>query len=87
MPAIESSRKAPDELARLGSELFEHRVRPILQPEDEGKFVAIDVRSGDHEMDVDDYTAVTRLRRRRPDAEIWLERAGQRAAYRMRRVG
>jgi hypothetical protein len=73
-----------EELARLGAEVFDRQVRPILQPEDDGKFVAIDVDTGDHEINEDDYAAVTRLRTRRPAAEVWLGRVGQPAAYRMR---
>jgi hypothetical protein len=69
----------------MGTELFERQVRPALRPEDDGKFVAIDIDAGDYEVDEDDYTAVTRLRRRRPNAEIWLGRVGQPAAYHMRR--
>ena len=83
MPATESQR-TPDELARLGGEVFDRQVRPSLRPEDDGKFIAIDIGTGDHEIDEDDYTAVTRLRARRPSAEIWLGRIGQPAAYRMR---
>jgi hypothetical protein len=74
----------PEELARLGSEAFDRYVRPGLRPEDDGKFVAIDIDTGDHEIDEDDYSAVMRLRTRRPAAEIWLGRVGQPAAYRMR---
>src|SRR5262249_21557171 len=55
-------RRTPEELARLGSEVFDRHVRPMLRPEDDGKFVAIDVDTGDHEIDEDDYAAVTRLR-------------------------
>jgi hypothetical protein len=74
-----------EELSRLGAEVFDRQVRALLRPEDDGKFVAIDVASGDHEIDADDYAAVTRLRARRPSAEVWLGRVGQPAAYRMRR--
>ena len=84
MPAPESPH-TPDELARLGAEVFDRQVRPALRPEDDGKFVAIDVVTGDHEMDQDDYAAVTRLRARRPSADIWLACVGQPATYRMRR--
>lgn len=84
MPAAQP-RPTPEELARLGSEAFEQHVRPKLRPEDDDQFVAIDIASGDHEIDEDDYAAVTRLRTRRPRAEIWLGRVGQPAAYRMRR--
>jgi hypothetical protein len=84
MPATET-RRSPEELARLGAEAFDRRVRPVLRPDDDGKFVAIDVGSGDFEIDDDDYAAVVRLRKRSPQAEIWLGRVGAPAAYRMGR--
>ena len=84
MPVTEPHR-TPEELARLGAEAFDQHVRPKVRPEDDGKFVAIDVVSGDHEIEEDDCTAVTRLRARRPAADVWLACAGQPATYRMRR--
>ena len=81
----EGSGISPEEVARLGTEMFDRQVRPALRPEDDGKFVAIDIRSGSFELDVDDYTAVMHLRTRLPCAEIWLEKVGQPAAYRLRR--
>jgi hypothetical protein len=78
-------RRNPEEVARLGAEIFHRRIRPTLQPADDGKFVAIDVATGDFELDDDDYAAVARLRTRYPSAEVWLERAGQTTAYQMRR--
>jgi hypothetical protein len=84
MPATES-RRTPDELARLASEVFERRVRPLLRPEDDGKFVALDVQTGEYAVDEDDYAAVSRLRARNPTAQVWLSRVGQSAAYRIRR--
>ena len=83
MPAIEP-RRSPEEIARLGAEAFDQHVRPLLRPEDDGKFVAIDIETGDFELDEDDYAAVTRLHGRRPSAAVWLGRVGQPAAYRMR---
>src|SRR4051794_41969690 len=83
MPATGPPR-TPEELARLGAEALDRRVRPALRPEDDGKFVAIDIETGDYEPDEDDYAAVTRLRARRPAAGVWLGRVGQPAAYRMR---
>jgi hypothetical protein len=69
-------RRTLDELARLGGEIYDQRVRPALRPEDDGKFVALDVETGDYEIDEDDYTAVARLRARKPAADVWLMRAG-----------
>ena len=72
-----------DELAGLGGDIFDRQVRPALRPEDRGKFVAIEVETGDYEIDEDDYTAVTRLRSRNPAAEFWLMQAGYPTTYRM----
>jgi hypothetical protein len=83
MPATEPHHDA-QEIARLGAEVFDRQIRPTLRPEDDGKFVAMDIGTGEYELDEDDYTAVMRLRSRRPSAEVWLGRVGEPAAYRMR---
>ncbi len=83
MPATEP-RRSPDEVARLGAEVYDRQVRPSLRPQDDGKFVAIDVDSGEYEIDENDYSAVMGLRARMPAAQIWLMRAGRRATYKMR---
>jgi hypothetical protein len=80
---VPSTKRTLDELARLGGDIFDRQVRPALRPEDDGKFVAIDVGTGDYEIDEDDYAAVARLRSRKPAADIWLMRAGYPAAYRI----
>jgi hypothetical protein len=85
MPGAESQR-SPEQLAQAGTDVFNRQVRPALRPEHEGKFVAIDIGTGDYEIDEDDYAAVTRLRARHPSAEVWLERAGHPTAYQMRHV-
>lgn len=72
-----------DDLARLGGEVFDRRVRPVLRPEDDGRFVAVDVDSGEYEIDADDYQAVARLKARVPSADIWLARAGSRTTCRI----
>jgi hypothetical protein len=78
------SHRTAEELARLGSEILDRDVRPALRAQDDGKFVAIDIVTGDYEINEDDYAAVMRLRERRPAAEIWLGRVGQPAAYYLR---
>jgi len=76
-------RRTLDELAKLGERIFDQQIRPTLRPEDDGKFVAIDVESSDYEIDGDDYAAVTHLRSRRPAGDIWLMRVGSPTAYRL----
>jgi hypothetical protein len=85
MPSTTPSR-TPEDVARLGSEIYERSVRSALDSEDEGKFVAIDILTENYEIDNDDFTAVMHLRNRQPNAEIWLGCIGQPAAYRMRFV-
>ena len=80
MPA---AKRTLDELAALGGDLFNRQIKPSLRPEDDGKFVAIDVETGDFEIDQDDYTAIARLRGRKPGADVWLIRAGYPTTYRM----
>ena len=72
-----------EEIARLGQEIFERRVRPQLKPEDDGKYVAIDIATEEYEVDSDDYAAVMRLHGRAPGAQVWLMRAGFPAAYKL----
>jgi hypothetical protein len=81
--AAHAPRYTPDEFARLGQEAYDSRVRPALRPEDDGKYVAIDVESGDFEIDADDFAATDRLLARRPTAQTWLMRVGEPAAYRI----
>lgn len=78
-----TTKRSLDELAALGQEIFDRQVLPALRPEDNGKFVAVDVQTGDYEVDEDDYAAVARLRSRKPTADVWLMRAGYPAAYRI----
>ena len=78
-----TAKRSPEEVAERGQEIFERRVRPQLKPEDDGKYVAIDIASEEYEVDVSDIEAVMRLRQRMPGAEMWLMRAGYPAAYKL----
>lgn len=78
-----TTKRTLDELAGLGKEIFDRQVRPALRSEDDGKFVAIDVETGDYEIDEDDYAVIARLRLRKPAADIWLMRAGYPATCRI----
>jgi hypothetical protein len=73
-----------DEIVRRGKDLFATMIEPTLRPNERGRFVAVDVRTGEFETDDDDMTAAHNLRRRCPKAEIWLGRVGEAAAYQLR---
>lgn len=69
-------RYSKEEFARRGDAIYERDVRPRLKDEDMGKFVAIDIETGNYEIDPDELTACDRLRARIPNAQTWLVRAG-----------
>ena len=67
----------------IGRAIYKSKILPTLQPEDKGKIVHIDIRSGDYEIDRDESAAMTRLFARRPHAYTWAKRVGHRAVYYM----
>jgi hypothetical protein len=71
-----------EEFARRGDALYEEVVRPHLKPKDNGRFVALDIDSGEFEIDDDELTACDRLRARRPESQTWLVRVGSRYTHR-----
>ena len=73
-----------DEADRRGIELYEQQIRPRLRPEDDNKYVVLDIDTGDYEIDTDSYSAIMRLRGRRPTGQFWLERAGHPTAITLR---
>jgi hypothetical protein len=74
MPASKR-RHSQEEFARRGDALVETKVRPNLTVADADKFVAIDIETGEYELDANEMKAVSRLRRRVTDSQIWLVHA------------
>jgi len=71
------------ELARRGQAYYDTHLREKLEPEHEGKFLALDVESGDYEMDSDEMAAIQRVRARHPNSLFYVLRIGYRAAHRI----
>ena len=59
-----------------GQKIYRDTIRDLVYPQETGKVVAIDVESGDYEIDDNDMAAWERLRARKPDAVIWFKRVG-----------
>ena len=81
---METSKRrfSKEEFARRGDILYESNVRPQVKPNDEGKFAAIDNESGEFAIDADELKACHKLRKRIPDAQIWMVRIGYRFVHR-----
>jgi hypothetical protein len=74
--AIRVPKYSNEEAARLGNSIYERDIRPKMSEGDHGKYVAIDMDTGEWEMDADEMEAGDRLRGRVPDAQIWMTRVG-----------
>lgn len=70
--AADKRRYSKEEFARRGDALIESKVRPHLTPADADKFVAIDIETGEYELANNEMRATDRLRKRVPNAQIWL---------------
>ena len=83
MPVIKP-RYGMEEFARRGDAIYERDLRPLIEPGDLGKYIAIDIEKGAYEVDAAELAASDRLLARVPDAQTWLRRIGSRYA---RRIG
>lgn len=70
--SVNKRRFSKEEFARRGDAIVEGKVRPNLPQADEDKFIAIDIETGEYELDKNEMKAVDRLRKRVSDPQIWL---------------
>jgi hypothetical protein len=81
--AAPAKRRYPkEEIARRGGEIYERDIEPHLNAKDKGKFVAIDIETGEFEIDADQAAASHRLRERIPQSQTWLLRVGSSYVHR-----
>ena len=71
----------PHELQSRGEAIYRDRIRHLVEPREKGKFVVIDIYSGDYELGERDADASARLLKRRPDAMTWAVRVGYPTPY------
>lgn len=66
----EPSKMSYEEQKRRGEAIYGAQIRHLIAPEDEGKFVLVDVFTGDYEIAERSVEARVKLRNRRPEAVI-----------------
>lgn len=74
--ATTKRRHSLEEFARRGDAIYEKDILPKLTAKDVGKFLAIDIETGEYEMAADEMRAGDKLCARLPDAQIWMVRIG-----------
>jgi hypothetical protein len=75
---VRQPRYSKEEFARRGDEIYASQVRQQVEAGNYGKIVAIDIETGDFEVDQSEIAACDRLEARHPDAQIWIVRIGSR---------
>ena len=75
-------RYSKEESARRGEEIFERKIRDKVRDEDPRTLVAIDIETEEYELGQDVLQVTDQLRRRVPDAQIWLRRVGTKYVHR-----
>ena len=66
-----------EEVARRGREIYARRIRREVEPEHAGRFLVMDVTTGDYEIADEDLEASERLLKRRPDALLYGQPIGE----------
>ena len=69
------------EITARGEAIYREQIRNLVETTEKGKFVVIDIETGDYEIGTKDVTATLKLLERRPDAVTYAVRVGYRAAY------
>lgn len=73
----------PEEVEARGKAIYEEQIRDRVEAENGGKFLVIDIETGDYEIDVDDLNATIRALAKRPAAVLYGLRIGYPTAYQL----
>jgi hypothetical protein len=71
------------EIVQRGQALYERQLRALVEARHQGKFLVLDIETGDYEIDADDVSAVQRAKTKHPDAAFYIVRIGSPTAYRL----
>ena len=71
------------EMAERADAIYEANIRSLVEPDQVGKMIAIDVESGDYEVADRSLDASLKLRERRPNAATFVKRIGFLYAYKL----
>jgi len=64
-----------------GARIYERDIRAQVEPENDGRFIAIDVPSGDYEIADEMLESIDCLRSRHPNTVPYIHRIGHPAAF------
>jgi hypothetical protein len=80
---VRRPRYPKEEFAARGDLIYDRDIRPLVEADHKGEFVAIDIETGAWEIDADPLIACDRLIARIPDCQTWLVRVGSPYLHRL----
>jgi len=79
--ALTKSGLSPAEVGKHAREIYERDIRAQVIDVHRGELLALDIDSGDYEIDRDSMQATDKLRLRKPDALVYVLRIGYEAVH------
>ncbi|MCE2399429.1 hypothetical protein J4G08_00920 [Candidatus Poribacteria bacterium] len=71
------------EIASRGETIYKREIRDRVEPKHKGKFLVIDIETGEYEINTDDLIATKRLLAKHPNAVVYGLQIGFSTAYRI----
>ncbi len=72
-----------EEVAARGEAIYAKQIRAQVEAGNQGKFLVLDIETGDYEIDAEDLQATLRMLAKRPAAVLYGLRIGYPTAYRL----
>jgi len=70
------SHPSAEEIVRRGEELYDRQIRAFVEPANTGKYIAINIASGEYEIGHDYMVLSREMQARQPEAELCVLRIG-----------
>jgi hypothetical protein len=77
------TRYTREEIVRRGQALYDEQLRPQVEAGNQGKFLVVNIETGEYEIDASELAALHRARAKDANAPLYLLRVGYPAAYRL----
>ena len=75
-----------DKRRELGWKIYNEKIKSLVEPQEKGKFLVIDVLTGDYAVNSDLILAEDELESRRPAGAVYTMRIGYPAVFKIPRV-
>jgi len=76
-------RYTSEEIVQRGQTLYDQQVRAQVEATHKGKYLVLDIETGEYEMDTSEVAALKRAKAKNPGAALYILRVGYSTAYRV----